>query len=322
MNQWEGLNAQAVTLAAQRLEGRVIQTPVLRSAAIDALVGAEVFFKCENLQHVGAFKFRGAYHALAALDEAQRARGVVAFSSGNHAQAVALAAKMFGISATIVMPADAPEIKKNNVLNYGAQVVSYDRLTEDREAIAAHLAKERGATIIPPFAHPDVIAGQGTAADELFAEVGALDALFVPLGGGGLLAGSLLAQQGRAPRCAVYGVEPEAGNDGQQSFRQGYIQRIAPPQSIADGALTVALAPITFAIIQRYARDILTVSDTALIEALRLVAAELKLVIEPTAALGLAAILQQRVGVAGQRIGVILSGGNVDLSAFAQYLSA
>src|SRR5690625_1485719 len=252
MDEWMDLNAQAVQQAAQRLAGQAVRTPVLRSAAIDAQVGAEVFFKCENLQRVGAFKFRGAYNAIAALDEAQRARGVVAFSSGNHAQAVALAAQIFGIAATIVMPADAPAIKKNNVLGYGARVVNYQRLSEDREAIAQALAREQGATIIPPFAHPDVIAGQGTAADELFSEVGELDALFVPLGGGGLLSGSLLAQQGRAPECAVYGVEPEAGDDGQQSFRSGVIHTIEPPQSIADGALTQALAPITFALIRRY----------------------------------------------------------------------
>lgn len=321
MDEWMDLNAQAVQQAAQRLAGQAVRTPVLRSAAIDAQVGAEVFFKCENLQRVGAFKFRGAYNAIAALDEAQRARGVVAFSSGNHAQAVALAAQIFGIAATIVMPADAPAIKKNNVLGYGARVVNYQRLSEDREAIAQALAREQGATIIPPFAHPDVIAGQGTAADELFSEVGELDALFVPLGGGGLLSGSLLAQQGRAPECAVYGVEPEAGDDGQQSFRSGVIHTIEPPQSIADGALTQALAPITFALIRRYARDVLTVPDSALIQALQLVATELKLVIEPTAALGLAALLQGRVPVSGQRVGVILSGGNVDSAAFAHYLT-
>src|SRR5690625_7033038 len=219
MDEWMDLNAQAVQQAAQRLAGQAVRTPVLRSAAIDAQVGAEVFFKCENLQRVGAFKFRGAYNAIAALDEAQRARGVVAFSSGNRAQAVALAAQIFGIAATIVMPADAPAIKKNNVLGYGARVVNYQRLSEDREAIAQALAREQGATIIPPFAHPDVIAGQGTAADELFSEVGELDALFVPLGGGGLLSGSLLAQQGRAPECAVYGVEPE--EIGRASCREG-----------------------------------------------------------------------------------------------------
>jgi len=320
MSDYQELNTQSIQQAAQRLAGQAVKTPVLRSAAIDELVGAKVFFKCENLQRVGAFKFRGAYNSIAALEQSRRERGVVAYSSGNHAQAVALAAKIFGISATIVMPADAPAIKKNNVLGYGAEVVNYDRLSEDREAIAAQLAQERGATIIPPFAHPDVIAGQGTAADELFAEVGALDALFVPLGGGGLLSGCLLAQQDRAPQCAVYGVEPEAGNDGQRSFRTGQIHHIEPPQSIADGALTLALAPITFELIRRYARDILTVSDDALVEALRLVATELKLVIEPTAALGLAAVLQQQAPVAGQRIGIILSGGNVDPAAFARYL--
>lgn len=320
MVEWKDLNVQAVQQAAQRLAGQAVRTPVLRSAAIDERAGAQVFFKCENLQRVGAFKFRGAYNAIAALDEVQRARGVVAFSSGNHAQAVALAAKLFGIAATIVMPKDAPAIKKNNVLGYGARVVSYDRLTEDREVIAATLAQEQGATIIPPFAHPDVIAGQGTAALELFSEVGPLDALFVPLGGGGLLSGSLLAQQGLAPECAVYGVEPQAGDDGQQSFRAGVIHTIEPPQSIADGALTQALAPITFALIRQYARDVLTVSDDALVQALQCVANNLKLVIEPTAALGLAAVLQRQTPHVGQRIGVILSGGNVDPAAFARYL--
>jgi len=315
-------DTQAVHAAAQRLAGHAVRTPVLHSPLFDQLVGAEVYFKCENLQHVGAFKFRGAYNALAALSAAQRAKGVVAFSSGNHAQAVARAAQLFAVPATIVMPADAPKVKKNNVLHYGAEVVTYDRLHDDREALANDIAQQRQAALIPPFAHAEVIAGQGTAALELFAEVPDLHYLFVPVGGGGLLSGSLLAQQGSAPNCQVYGVEPQAGDDGQQSLAAGQIIRIDPPQSIADGALTQSLAPITFALIKRYAQGILTVDDAALIQAMQVLALQLKLVIEPTAALGVAAVMQQLLPIQGKRVGVILSGGNIDLAQFAHYIQA
>lgn len=308
--------------AAANIAQYARKTPVLNLPQVDEQLGIRLFLKCENLQLVGAFKFRGAYHALAQLDPAQRAHGVVAYSSGNHAQAVALAAKLFGVPATIVMPQDAPRIKTEKVRLYGAKIVSYDRLQQDREQIAQQLAQSLGATIIPPFAHPDIIAGQGTVGLELFEQVPGLDQLYVPLGGGGLLSGVLAAQQALAPQCQVFGVEPQAGNDGQMSLAQGEIVSIAPPQSIADGALTQALAPITFAHIQQYARGILTVDDDALIKALRFVAEQFKLVVEPTGVLGLAAVLQQLPQLKGQQVGVVLSGGNIDLTRLGQFLAA
>lgn len=316
----QALDFQAVQCAAQRLSGQALTTPVLNVPLLDQRVGAQLYFKCENLQLVGAFKFRGAYNAIAALSPAQREKGVVAFSSGNHAQAVALAAQKFAIPATIIMPTNAPQIKINNVLSYGAEIIHYDRFTEDRERIAQNIARAKGAMIIPPFAHPEVIAGQGTAALELFHEVPDLDVLFVPLGGGGLLSGTLLSQQALAPHCQVYGVEPLAGDDGLQSLQQGKIVTIEPPESIADGALTQALAPITFDLIRSYAQGVLTVTDEALVQALRVAATYLKLVIEPTAALGLAAALQQVVPLHNKKVGVLISGGNVDPTQYAQWL--
>jgi len=308
--------------AAQRLAGQAVQTPILHSAAIDKKVGAKVFFKCENLQRMGAFKFRGAYNALAALTQEQRAYGVVAYSSGNHAQAVALAAKLFAVPATIVMPKDAPKIKIANVRALGAKVIHYDRLNESREGLASELAKEKKAVIIPPFAHPKVIAGQGTAALEFLTHLPDLDFLFVPLGGGGLLSGTLIAQKKLAPNCKVYGVEPKAGDDAQQSLASGRIVRIKAPNSIADGALTEALAPITFNLIRHYAQGVLTVTDAQLIKAMQIIATHLKLLIEPTAALGVAAVVNRLVPIEGKRVGVILSGGNVDLDDYAHYLTA
>jgi threonine dehydratase len=305
-----------VQAAAQRLQGQAHHTPVLSSRSMDELTGAQLFFKCENLQRVGAFKFRGAYNALSRLSAEQRRCGVVAFSSGNHAQAVALAARMLGMPATIVMPQDAPAIKVQATKGYGATVVSYDRYRDDREAISQALAQEKGLTLIPPYDHADVIAGQGTAALELLQETGPLDALLVCLGGGGLLAGSALATRALAPECRIYGVEPEAGNDGQRSFREGRIVHIDTPQTIADGAQTQHLGRLTFPIIQRDVDDVLTVSDAALIEAMGLLAGRMKLLVEPTGCLGFAAALAQKTQLAGQRVGVILSGGNVDLSRF------
>lgn len=311
-----------VVQASKRLDGVAHRTPVMTSSTIDAQLGAQVFFKCENLQRIGAFKFRGGYNALARLDAAQRQAGVIAFSSGNHAQAVALAARLLGIQATIVMPHDAPAAKKAATRGYGARVVDYDRQTQDREEVARELMEEHGLTLIPPFNHPDVIAGQGTAVKELLEEAGGLDALFIPMGGGGLLSGSLLAVHAINPDCAVYGVEPEAGNDGQQSFRKGEIIRIPPPDSIADGALTQALGSLTFPIIRQHARDILTVSDKHLVQAQRFFAERMKMVVEPTGCLGAAAAFNEIVPVKGKRVGVLLSGGNVDLSAYAGNLQS
>ena len=290
-----------VTAAAQRLAGHAHRTPVITSRTVDEDLGAQVFFKCENLQRMGAFKFRGAFNALSRFTPEQRAAGVVAFSSGNHAQAVALSARLLGIPATIVMPKDAPAAKVAATQGYGGQVVFYDRYTEDREQIGRDLAQRHGLTLIPPYDHPDVIAGQGTAVKELLEETGPLDALFVPLGGGGLLSGSALAARALAPDCKVYGVEPEAGNDGQQSLRRGEIVRIDTPKTIADGAQTQYLGQHTFAIIRRDVDDILTASDAELVECMGFMASRMKLVVEPTGCLGYAAARAQRESLRGLR---------------------
>ena len=311
-----------VVAAAARIAGQAHRTPVLTSRTADAELGARVFFKCENLQRMGAFKFRGAYNALSRFDERQRRGGVVAFSSGNHAQAISLAARLLGMPAVIVMPHDAPAAKVEATRGYGGEVVVYDRYREDREAIGRRLAEERGMTLIPPYDHPDVIAGQGTAAKELIEEAGPLDALFVCLGGGGLLAGSTLAARALVPECRVYGVEPEAGNDGQQSFRSGRIVSIETPRTIADGAQTLHLGEYTFPIIRRDVTDIFTVSDAELVEAMRFFAERMKIVVEPTGCLGYAAARARSGELAGQRVGVILSGGNVDLKRFAELVRA
>lgn len=309
-----------VLKAAERLAGWAERTPVLRSRTADRLLGAELFFKCESFQRVGAFKFRGAFNALSQLTEAQRRVGVVAFSSGNHAQAVALAAQLLGMPARIVMPHDAPAGKLAATRAYGAQVVLYDRYTQDREAICQELATAHGAYIVPPFDHPHVIAGQGTAALELFEEVGALDALFVCLGGGGLLSGCALVAHARAPACALYGAEPEAGNDAQQSLRAGRIVKISTPQTIADGAQTQALGAYTYPVIAAHVRDILTVTDDALIECMAFFAERMKIVVEPTGCLAFAAARKAGSLIAGKRVGVIVSGGNVDLTRFTELL--
>ena len=310
-----------VVAAAGRIAGHAHRTPVLTSRSLDADWGAQVFFKCENFQRMGAFKFRGAFNALARFDAAQRRAGVVAFSSGNHAQGIALAARELGIPATIVMPQDAPAAKVAATRGYGATVVMYDRYTQDREQITRDLAQQHGLTMIPPFDHADVLAGQGTAAKELFEEVGELDALFVCLGGGGLLSGTALATRALSPKTRLYGVEPAAGNDGQQSFRSGAIVHIDTPKTIADGAQTQHLGQITFAIIRRDVDDILTVTDEQLIEGLRFFAERMKLVVEPTGCLGFAAARAMRDQLRGQRVGIILSGGNVDLARLGALLA-
>ncbi len=306
--------------ARARLEGVAHRTPVMTSRTIDAWTGSRVFFKCENLQRMGAFKFRGAYHAVSRLDDAALRRGVVAYSSGNHAQAVALVGRLLGAPATIVMPSTAPAAKLAATRDYGAEVVHYDLAGEGREAMAERLARERGLTLIPPFDHPDILTGQGTAAAELFDEVGALDALLVPVGGGGLLSGSALAAWHMAPACRVIGVEPQAGDDGVRSFRAGHIVRGSEqPKTIADGARTPAMGPLTFALTQHFVADMVAVPDTALIDAMRRVWERMKLVVEPTGVLGLAALTSGAVKLPGQRVGVILSGGNVDLAQAARW---
>lgn len=293
---------------------------MLTSRTVDTALGAEVFFKCENLQRMGAFKFRGAFNALSCLDSEARKRGVIAFSSGNHAQAVALSARLLGMESTIVMPEDAPLSKMEATRAYGGRVVTYKRFQEDREAITRRLAEERGLSIIPPYDHHDVIAGQGTAAMELFKEAGSLDRLYVCLGGGGLLAGSALAAKALVPGCEVYGVEPEAGNDGQRSFRSGAIVRIEVPDTIADGAQTQALGRHTFEIIRRDVTDVLTASDAELVDCMRFFATRMKMIVEPTGCLGFAAARAAGRQLSGQRVGVIVSGGNVDLERFAELI--
>lgn len=306
-----------ILAASERLNGVAHRTPVLTSAAANIETGGELYFKAESLQRMGAFKFRGAYNGLSRLSAQERSGGVIAYSSGNHAQAVALASRLLGIKSLIVMPSDAPEGKIAATRGYGAEIRFYDRFTEDREAIGKELAEERGAVLVPPFDHPDVIAGQGTAAKELFESVERLDLLLVPLGGGGLLSGSALAAQAMAPGCKVIGVEPEAGNDGQRSLRSGERVRIDVPKTIADGAQTQQLGQITFPIIRDLVSDIVTVTDAELVETMRFLATRMKQLVEPTGCLAAAAVLRGKVPVAGQRVGIILSGGNIDLPRFA-----
>ncbi len=311
-----------VRAAAERIRGHAHRTPVLTSRRIDADTGARVHFKCENFQRMGAFKFRGAFNALSRFDENQRRAGVVTYSSGNHAQAIALAARILGIPATIVMPHDAPESKVAATLGYGASVVRYDRYTEDREEIGREIAAEKCLTLVPPYDHPDVIAGQGTATLELFEQAGEFDALFVCLGGGGLLSGAALAARAMAPSCRIIGVEPEAGDDGQRSFRTGSIVHIDTPDTIADGAQTQHLGVLPFEIIRREVDDVVTASDAELVAAMRVFASTMKIVVEPTGCLAFAAVRRLGAELAGQRVGVLVSGGNVDLDRFAALVAS
>jgi threonine dehydratase len=303
-----------VEAAARRIAGAAHRTPVLTSRSVNARTGAAVFFKCENLQRGGAFKFRGAYNALSRLTPDERRRGVVTFSSGNHAQAIALAGQVLDIPRVIVMPSDAPPVKRRATEGYGGEVVAYDRDREDREAIGRRLASERGLTLVPPFDHPDIIAGQGTAAKELIEEAGALDYLFSPCGGGGLLSGTAISATALSPGCRVVGVEPAAGNDGEQSFRAKEIRRIENPKTIADGARTPSLGLLTFSIILDQVFDMTSVDDPALLRAMFYLWERMKIIVEPTGALGAAAVLESGIDLRGKRVGVILSGGNVDLS--------
>lgn len=303
---WEDVQA-----ASTRIEGVAHRTPILTSTTANDRVGAELFFKAENLQRMGAFKFRGAYNAISQFTPEQLAHGVIAFSSGNHAQAIALAARLLGTRATIVMPQDAPPIKLAATRGYGATVVLYDRYTEDREAIGNRIALERGGTVIPPFDHRDIIAGQGTAVKELIEDAGPMDIIVIALGGGGLLAGSAIAAHAMCPDATIYGVEPEAGNDGQQSLRSGAIVKIETPHTIADGAQTLAMGKLTFPIIQQYVTDIVTVTDEELLDTMRFFAYRMKTVIEPTGCLAPAAVFNGAIDVRGKRVGIVLSGGNV-----------
>jgi threo-3-hydroxy-L-aspartate ammonia-lyase len=310
-----------VARAAERLRGVAHRTPAITSATLDERTGAQVFLKAENLQRMGAFKFRGAYNRLVQLDPAARARGVVAFSSGNHAQGVALAAKLLGIPATIVMPTDAPAAKLAATRGYGAEVVLYDRFTMNRAEIAHALAAERGATLVPPYDDPAIIAGQGTTALELIEDVGPLDVLLVCTGGGGLLSGCALAATKLSPGIAVYGVEPEAGDDWVQSLARNERVTIPVPDTIADGMQTQSPGELTFPIVQALCAGVVTVSDDELRDAMRFAFERLKLVIEPSGVAGLAAALTGRVDVRGKRVGVTLSGGNVDAATFAHLIA-
>ncbi|WP_225833495.1 pyridoxal-phosphate dependent enzyme [Streptomyces sp. NK08204] len=312
---------QDVQEAAERIKGVAHRTPVLRSRTLDELVGAEVHIKCENLQRMGAFKFRGAYHAASRLSAGQLAKGIAAYSSGNHAQAVALAARELSTTAVIVMPQDAPRSKLEATVGYGAEIVTYDRYTGDRAAIAEALAAERGLTLIPPYEHPHVIAGQGTAALELIEEAGQLDALVVPVGGGGLAAGSAVAAKGLLPDIRVVGVEPEAGDDTKRSLDAGHRVSIPVPRTIADGQALDTPGELTFSINRRLLDGISLVSDDQIREAMRFAFERLKTVLEPSGASALAALLAHRVDPLPRRVGVILSGGNVSAERFAQIMA-
>ena len=309
-----------VQAAARRLDGVVHRTPVMTSRTVNERVGAEVFLKCENLQRTGAFKIRGGYNAVAQLSDDQKERGVITYSSGNHAQAIALAGRLHGVDATIVMPETAPQVKLDATRGYGAEIVTYDPETTTRETLGQQLAEERGLTLIPPYDHPHVVAGQGTAGDELFDQVDDLDALLVCCGGGGLLSGCALAARhhSRPPSgCTVIGVEPAAGDDATRSFHSGDLKTVENPDTIADGARTPYLGEVTFPLVLEHADDMVTVSDAALVRAMHLLWERMKLVVEPTGALGAAALLDEVVPGNDRRIGVIISGGNVDLGRAA-----
>jgi threonine dehydratase len=312
--------------AARRLAGVAHRTPVRTSRTADERCGARLFFKCENFQRMGAFKFRGAYNSLAQFSEAQRRAGVIAFSSGNHAQAVALSARLLGMPSVIVMPQDSPAAKLSATRGYqqdqpGSEVILYDRYREDREAIGRRIAEERGMTLIPPYDHPHVMAGQGTAALELIEETGPLDTLLVCLGGGGLLSGCAVAARHLQPGIVIYGVEPEAGNDTQLSLARGEIVHIDTPKTIADGAQTQASGHLTFPVIQRLVKGVLTVTDTQLVSCMRFFAERMKMVVEPTGCLAAAAVMHGAIDLRGQRVGIVISGGNVDLQRYGQWLA-
>ncbi len=312
---------EQVQVAASRLNGIAHRTPVMTSRTLDEWVGAQVLLKCENLQRVGAFKFRGAYNAISQLSDEERARGVITYSSGNHAQAVALACSLLGAQAVIVMPQNAPATKRAATEGYGAQVVAYDPTTQDRRALAERLAAEHGYTIVPPYDHLDVIAGQGTAALELCQDAGPLDFLLVPCGGGGLLSGSAIAAKGVCPACRVTGIEPELADDATQSFRTGELHTVHNPPTIADGTRTPSLGTLTFPLVREYVDDMQTVSEAAILDAVRFLFYRMKLVVEPSGALGVAALLSGSVAASG-RVGVILSGGNVDGETMRAILAA
>jgi threo-3-hydroxy-L-aspartate ammonia-lyase len=310
---------QDVLSAADRIAGVAHRTPVAASRLLNEACGAELFLKCENLQRVGAFKFRGAYNAVSRLSEDERRRGVITHSSGNHAQALALVCRLLGVKATIVMPEDAPAMKLAATRDYGAEIVVYDAAKDTREVISGRLAAEHGYTLVPPYDHPHIVAGQGTAALELFQDVRELDYLFVPCGGAGLLSGCAIAAKTLSPRCKVIGVEPAAGDDATRSFKTGVLHTVYNPQTIADGARTPYLGTITFPLVQQYVDDMMTVSDEDLVRTMYFVWTRMKLVVEPTGVLGLAAAYNHRYPMTGKRVGAVISGGNVDIAQAAEW---
>lgn len=310
-----------VRAAAERLRGVANRTPVMTSRTFDEMTGRQVFFKCENFQRGGAFKFRGAYNRLSQLSADEKKRGVVAFSSGNHAQGVALAAKLLSIPAAIVMPNDAPPVKLQATRGYGAEVIVYDRLTGNREAIATQLSQERGMTLVPPFNDPRIIAGQGTAALELLEQVPDLDALVSPVGGGGLISGCSIAAKAMRPSIQIYGVEAVGADDGKQSLQRGEIVHIDPPNTIADGIRTQSLGTLTFAIMRQLLSDIVLVSDDEIVAALRFIISRMKLVVEPTGAVPIAAVMQNRIPANLKRVGIIVSGGNIGMELLSSIVT-
>lgn len=308
--------------AALRLQGVAHRTPVMTSRTLDERLGGIAFLKCENLQRTGSFKIRGAFNALAQLDAGGRARGVLAYSSGNHGQALAHAGQLLGAGVVIVMPADAPQAKIDATRGYGAEVVLYDPAREKREEIGGRIADERGLTVVPPFDHPHVIAGQGTATMELIDEVGRLDLLLAPCGGGGLLSGSAIAAKTLLPRIRVVGVEPALADDACRSFRTRELQTVRNPPTIADGARTPHLGKLTFPVVLDLVDDMVSVSEDAIVRAARFLWERMKIVVEPTGALAVAALLEGHVNARGLRVGVILSGGNADIVAVADLFRA
>ena len=313
--------ADDVRAAAERLRGTAHRTPVMTSRTLDERVGAHVLFKCENLQRGGAFKFRGAFNAVSRLTDDERARGVLAYSSGNHAQAVALTGRLLGVRTAVVMPDDAPAAKVEATRGYGAEVILYDRAGRTREEIAAELQAERGMSLVPPYDHPDVVAGQGTAALELLEDAGALDALVAPCGGGGLLSGTALAARALAPGCRVVGVEPGTADDATRSFRTGTLQTVHNPPTIADGLRTPSLGRVTFPLVRAHVDEMRTVTEDAIVEAMRFLWTRMKLVVEPSGAVSLAGVLSDPAAFRGMRVGVIVSGGNVDLATACALLA-
>lgn len=312
---------QKILAAAERLAGVAHRTPVLTSRLLDEHTGNRVFLKCENFQRIGAFKFRGAYNAISCLPEEARRRGVVTYSSGNHAQAIALAGKLLGVSTTVVVPSDAPSVKLAACKRYGATIVTYDRKKVAREAVAAELVAKYGLTLIPPYDHEDVVAGQGTAAKELLEDVGELDYLLVPCGGGGLLSGSAVSAKNIVPGCRVIGVEPELADDATRSFKTGVLHEVHDPPTIADGLRTKSLGSVTFPLVRRYVDDMVTVSEEEIVSTMYFLWTRLKIVVEPSGAVGLAPLFHRKLPIEGKRVGVIISGGNVDVRGVSQLFS-